>query len=80
MIEEAKHIFGMFPSLAFFDDANVKRFNQFWMLPLFVQPSLYRALKMIFPWDIDVLSPDGTIKGELGQVVGVLILAMFNAE
>lgn len=76
-----------YPPLAFFDDANVKRLHQYCSdrVPLFVHPSQYRALKLTFPWDIDNISPDGTIKRDMGQnsmgpAVSVLILSMFNSN
>lgn len=52
-------------------------------LPYFVRPSLYRALKFVFPWNIGGLSLDDTIKSEMGtdsigQGLGVLTSVMFN--
>lgn len=52
---------------------------------LFVHPSLYVTLKLAFPSDSSVLSPDGTIRAEMGtgstgEAVDVLTLLMFNAE
>lgn len=50
----------------------------------FSSPSLYRALKLACPWDIDGLSYEGTIKIDMGEgsmeeTVGILIPTMFKA-
>lgn len=69
-------------------DDHMTKLKQNWTgrLPVFVQPSLYRALKVAFPQDIGGLSLDDTIKSEIGtakgsngQSVGILTPAMFNA-
>lgn len=86
--QEANDAFSLCPPPpAYFDDRNVKRLQQYCAgrLPLFVHPSLYRALKLTFPLDIGGLSPDNTVRiemgtGSIGQDVGVLSSAMFNAE
>lgn len=83
---ETNQTFGMFLPMACFVDDNVTKLQQFCSgrFPLLVHPSLYRALKQTFPLDIGGLSPDGTIKsemgtGSMGEAVGVLTPAMFNA-
>lgn len=84
---ETIETFSTFPLLFFFYDNNVKKLNQFCSVrfPLFVQPSLHKALKLTFLWDIGGLSFDLTIKPKMGQssmeqTIGVLIPAMFNAD
>lgn len=87
MVMEAKQVFGIVPPIAFFDNDNVKKLNQYCSgeLLLFVHPSLYRALKLTFSLDIGSLSPDDSIMtemgtGSMGESVSVLTLAMFNAR
>ena len=51
--------------------------------PVLVHPSLYRALKLTFPWDVGGLSADGSVKTEMGQgsmgeAVGILSPSMFK--
>lgn len=77
----------MFLPLAVFDSANVKRLKQFCSgrIPLFINTSLYRAIKLMISWDISVLFPDGTVKSEMGtglmgHTFSALILAMSKAE
>lgn len=53
--------------------------------PVFLHPSLYRALKLEYPGDIGGLSIDDTIEserdtGSIGKVICVLTPAKFNAE
>lgn len=87
MIEEANDAISMYPSLAYFDNYNIKRLQQYraGRLLLFVHPSLYRTLKLTFPLNIRGLSLDGIIRsemclGSIGQALGVLTPVMFNAE
>lgn len=87
MMAEANETFGSFPPMACFEDEVVKKLHQYCSgrFPVFVHPSLYRALKLTFSLDIDGLSPDGTIKtkmgtGSMGEAVGVLTPSMFNAR
>lgn len=86
MMVEANETFEFFPPMACFDDDIVKKLQQYCSgsSPVFVHPSLYRALKITFSLDIGGLSPDDTIKsemgtGSMGEAVGVLNPAMFNA-
>lgn len=61
----------------------VSQFCSGWV-PVFVHPSLYRVLKLTFPWDIGSLTIDGHIKNEMGQVsmgeaVSLLTPTIFKA-
>ena len=52
-------------------------------VPVVLHPSLYRALKLTFPWDVGGLARDGAIDnemvtGSMSQTVGVLTPAMFS--
>lgn len=84
MNEESNAASNMLLPLTYFNENNVKHLKQFCSgkLPhFFFHPSLYRALKLIFPWDIGSLSLDGIIKtvmgqGSMEQVVGILYPAM----
>lgn len=74
------------PKAAYMYDAKMTSLEQFssGSYPVFVHPSLYRALKLTFRGDIGNLSLD-SIKskmgtGTIGQAVGVLTSAMFNVE
>ena len=58
-------------------------FNLSGRVPLYVHPSLYRALKLTFPRDIGGLAIDNTIPKEMGfdpmsQTVGILTPVMFS--
>lgn len=86
MIEKANATFDNYPLLAFFDDENFKRLNQycFGRFPL-RSLSLYRALKLSFLWNIGGLYFDSANKSEMsqgwmGQAVGVFTPAMFNID
>ena len=46
--------------------------------PVFLHPSLYRAVKLTFPWDIGGLAHDGAITGSMNQTVTILTTAMFS--
>lgn len=59
--------------------------QQFSLWAGYVHLSLYRALKLTFPWDIGGISHDGTIKtsigiGSMGKAVGVLTPTMFKED
>ena len=52
-------------------------------VPIFLHPSLYRALKLTYPWDDGGLAHDGAINnematGSMSQTIGVLTPAMFS--
>lgn len=82
MIEEANTTLKLFPPAAYMYYEQIMELKQFHsgMLPIFVHPSLYRALKLMlmFPGDIGSLSLEGAIKTEMRPLVGVLTPAMFN--
>ncbi|CAE1328539.1 unnamed protein product [Acanthosepion pharaonis] len=64
------------------NDANQKLKGR---VPVFVHPSLYRALKLTYPSDIGGFSQDDTVEnemasGSMGRAVGVLTPAMFYPE
>lgn len=86
MLEEAITSFNMTPPIAITESDTLRKMNCFCAgrVPVFVHPSLYRALKLTFPWDIGGISQDGTINtemghGSMGEAVGILTPAMFKA-
>lgn len=49
MIEKTNAVFDMLSPLDYFDDENVNHLKQFCSGSIFVHPSLYRDLKLMFP-------------------------------
>ena len=86
MVEEALKSFkNIMPPLAIIENDLLNKLKQFCSgrAPVLVHPSLYRALKLTFPWDVGGLSADGSVKNEMGQgsmgeAVGILSPSMFK--
>lgn len=62
-----------------------KQIKEIKIKKVLVYLSLYRAVKLTYPWDIGSLSPDGTIKTEkgqwsMGEAVDVLTPTMFKPD
>lgn len=68
MIDEAKKSFSGSSPIIITDNDDLKKLKQFCggRVAVFVHPSLYRALKLTFPWDIGGVSQDGIIKFGMG--------------
>lgn len=69
------------------DNEQISQLKQFCSgrVPVLVHPSLYRALKLTFPWDVGGISQDGSIKtemgtGSMGEAVGIPTQTMFQGE
>lgn len=75
-VEEGHGRYGVFiynhSQLAVIDNPETKKFKQFCSgkVPFFAHPSLYRALKLTYLWDISGLSLDGSIKTDEPGVNG----------
>lgn len=76
-----------FPNIRMFDmeDPSIRRLRQFCAgrVPVLIHPSLYRAIKLIYPMDVGGIALDGRITselgvGSLGQSVGVLSSSDFR--
>ena len=85
MLREANCIFNMPSPLAIFHHQDFRKLRNFCSGrdPVYLHPSLYRAVKLTFPKYIGGISYDGTIKTEMGQgrmgpAVGVLSPGMFG--
>lgn len=61
MIEEAKKSFSESSLIVIMDNNELKKLKQFCggRVLVFVHPSLDRAFKVMFPWDIGGISQDG---------------------
>lgn len=84
MLNEVNNSIKMSPSLTIFEDEKFVKLKQFCSgrVSIFIQTSLYRAVKLTFPRNISGLSQDDSIKnemgqGSMGQVISVLSPDMF---
>lgn len=68
MIKEANMSLKLVPQMAYMNDNQMIELKKYstGSLPVYVHPSLYRALKLMFPGDIVSLSLDDTVKSEMG--------------
>lgn len=67
------------------DNEELSKLKQFCAgrVAVFVHQSLYRALKLAFPWDVGGISQDSSIKTEMGvsstgEAVSILTQTMFK--
>ena len=80
MLGEANKALG---PISYFKDDLISCKGLVGRVPVVLHPSLYRALKLTYPWDVGGLAHDGAITnematGSMSQTIGVLTPAMFS--